>query len=192
MHLWTSGAALYGQRAYARRVAAIDALPGLLAFEIAFLGLPLVYHALYGVVLTFAARPGTLIEPYKYKWLSTLQRITGIISLFFIGFHLWEFRLQKAWFGMPSSFFYTRLTANLSSTWHGMPVVALGYLLGVLATVFHFANGVSAFAVTWGIVSRPLAQMRMRMLAATLGVLLSILATATVVGLATGSQFGNV
>jgi succinate dehydrogenase / fumarate reductase cytochrome b subunit len=49
---------------------------------------PLIYHAVYGLVITVEARPNNLHYPYARNWFYTIQRVTGIILFFFILFHV--------------------------------------------------------------------------------------------------------
>ena len=44
---------------------------------------------------------------------------------------------------------------TFSATRWGVPWAATGYLVGLAAAVFHFANGLSGFAISWGITGDP-------------------------------------
>jgi succinate dehydrogenase / fumarate reductase cytochrome b subunit len=52
--------------------------------EIGGIFIPLIYHAVYGLVITAEARPNNLAYPYPRNWFYTIQRVTGIILFFFI------------------------------------------------------------------------------------------------------------
>jgi succinate dehydrogenase / fumarate reductase, cytochrome b subunit len=78
------------------------------------------------------------------------------------------------------------MAAHLSWSWWGIPWVALGYLLGSAAAVYHFANGLSGFALSFGLVGSRKAQLRVRSGAMLLGVALYTISAATIVSLATG------
>ncbi|MFO0679055.1 MAG: succinate dehydrogenase cytochrome b558 subunit [Polyangiaceae bacterium] len=185
-HLWTNATALRGSLAFEAAVAKIQAMPGLWALETFGIFLPLAFHALYGVALAFTSRPNGIHYPYSRNWLYMLQRASGFVALAFILVHLWEFRVQKAFFGMPTEAFHATLTSHLSTVTHGIPVWAMLYLTGLLASVFHFANGLWGFCASWGItVSRP-AQRRAGVLCALLGAGLFYLGAATVLYFATG------
>jgi succinate dehydrogenase/fumarate reductase cytochrome b subunit len=119
----------------------------------------------------------------------TLQRVSGLLAFAFILFHLWEYWAQKVMGKLASEQFYPTLCANLSSTVKGVPVIALIYVFGIAATVFHFANGLWGFCFSWGItVSR-----RSQRLGATvfgvLGILVFLLGANTALYFATGSRF---
>src|SRR4029434_1117314 len=60
--------------------------------EIGGIFIPLIYHAVYGMVITFEARPNNLNYPYPRNWFYTIQRITGESLFFFIVFHVLNYR----------------------------------------------------------------------------------------------------
>lgn len=187
-HLWTNAAALGGQEPFARAVARIQALPLLPVLEVFGIFLPLAFHAGYGVVLARRSSPNASRYAYPKNWLYVLQRVSGFVVLAFVLLHLWELRVQTWLFGMSTEAFYTTLSAHLSWTWSGVPLIAIGYLVGVAASVFHLANGLVGFCMTWGITTSRPAQRRAGIVFGALGACLFVLGTATVLGLATGSR----
>ncbi|CRG03701.1 Succinate dehydrogenase cytochrome b558 subunit [Streptococcus pneumoniae] len=58
--------------------------------------------------------------------------------------HLWQTRLQKAFFGKAVDY-------NMMHEYLHNPVWAIIYIVCVIAVVFHFSNGLWSFLVTWGI-----------------------------------------
>ncbi|MCL2723861.1 MAG: succinate dehydrogenase [Polyangiaceae bacterium] len=186
-HLWTNAAAFGGQEPYDRAVAEIQRAPFLAVIEIFGIFLPLAFHSLYGLWLTTKSKPNAGRYAYARNWLYVLQRISGVVIFAFVLAHLWEFRVQKWLFGMASEFFYTKLTADLSWTWGGVPLIAIGYLMGIAASLFHLANGIVGFTMAWGITASRAAQRRVGILVGVFGVGLFVLSTLTVLDLATGS-----
>src|SRR5712672_737493 len=91
-HFYTNSKALYGQAAFNGAVKDIQAIPYLLLVEIGGIFIPLIYHAVYGLVITVEARPNNLHYPYPRNWFYTIQRMTGVILFFFITFHVLNFR----------------------------------------------------------------------------------------------------
>jgi succinate dehydrogenase/fumarate reductase cytochrome b subunit (b558 family) len=187
-HLWTNAAALGGEAAFDRAVAQIQALPALPLLEVLGILLPLAFHGGLGVVYALRGRPNAVRYAYARNWLYVLQRVSGVIALAFVAYHLWELRVQKAFFGMRDEQFYTVLQANLSATHLGVPWVALFYLVGLGSTVFHFANGLYTFSLTWGLVASRRGQRRVGWVAGGVGVALFALGLETVLFLATGSR----
>ena len=187
-HIWTNAKALGGEQEFGRAVAEIQSLPFLPFIEVFGIFLPLAFHALYGVRVAFAGKANVGRYPYARNWMYVLQRASGLFALVFIGWHLYEYRIHKWLFGMQGDDFYGVLSAHLSSTVASVPLLAIFYLLGVLASVFHFANGLWGFSASWGIAVSKAAQRRAAWACGALGVVLFVLGADTVVFFATGSR----
>ncbi len=152
-HFYTNSKALTGADGFNEAVGDLQSIPYILFIEIFGIFIPLLYHALYGLVITWEARPNNLQYPYPRNWFYTIQRVTGIILFFFILFHVLNFR-----FGLVPGL-NTRSVAHypgeayqiVSREFHMWPIL-LVYIVGITATIWHFANGLWLFAVDWGIV----------------------------------------
>jgi succinate dehydrogenase / fumarate reductase cytochrome b subunit len=119
--------------------------PVLLAVEVLFLWAPLLFHSIYGFVRVGQAElDNPLRNDFLGAYLYTLQRISGVIAFFFIAFHVWSTRLQYYFFDTEITYAFMR--AQLLD-----PLVFAAYVIGVMASVFHFTNGLWTFCVTWGI-----------------------------------------
>lgn len=186
-HLWTNAKALGGQEAFDAAVLEINRLPYLFLME-AMILLPLAFHALYGVKLAFEGRGNLGSYAYARNWMFTLQRFSGLVALLFLGYHLWELRIQKALGALAPSAFYPTLCARLSSTVSGVPVVGLVYVLGVAACVFHLANGLWGFCVSWGFLLTRAAQRRAAFVFGLVGLLVFLLGINTTLYFATGAR----
>jgi succinate dehydrogenase/fumarate reductase cytochrome b subunit (b558 family) len=187
-HLWTNAKALQGEEAFTRAVADIQALPYLPVIEIVGIFVPLAFHAFYGIVLAFQSRPNVAYT-YARNWLYVAQRVSGLVAFVFIGYHLYEYRIHKWLFGMQSDAFYGVLSAHLSSTQVSVPWLALAYLVGVVATSFHFANGIWGVLFSWGVTVTRTSQRRSAYACAALGIALFLLGANTVLYFATGTRF---
>ncbi len=138
---------LGGPKSFESIVALIGSfpIPLLLAIEILFLWGPILFHSAYGFV---RVRQAELDNPLHHDWLGaylyTLQRLSGVIAFFFIAFHVWSTRLQ--YYLYDAEITYAFMHDQLTN-----PLVLTVYLIGVLASVFHFTNGLWTFCVTWGI-----------------------------------------
>lgn len=188
MHLWTNASALGGPEAFDHAVGRIQALPMLWALEAFGIFLPLAFHAGYGVVLATRGRANVGAYPFGGNWLYLLQRVSGALVLVFVVAHLWEFRAQKAFYGMGAASFHTTLEAHLSWTWGGVPFIAIGYVLGLASTLFHFGNGLATAAISWGVVTSRRAYARLGKACLVFSVALFFLSVATVIQLATGTR----
>lgn len=187
LHLWVASAAVGSRDVYDRQLGFLHggALLGLL--EVLLVLVPLAYHGAYGVVR--ALRPRDPEHAYANDVMAMLERASGVVVLVFVVAHFWELRLQTFTSGLPVAAYSTKLTADLSSTWAGIPWIALGYLVGIAATVFHLVNGLSSFCVTWGVAPGPAAQGRVRLVFRAAGLVLFAVSAGVVVQLATGIRY---
>ncbi|CAM3820516.1 succinate dehydrogenase cytochrome b558 subunit [Alkalicoccus chagannorensis] len=150
VHLTVNWFAVRGREEYNAAAAFMEALPFRYAMEIGLIFLPIIFHAVYGLYIAFQARNNTSQFGYFRNWMFRFQRISGVIVLIFITWHVWETRLAAA-FGAEVNFSMMEdIVAN--------PAALIAYIIGITATTFHFANGLWSFAVTWGITVTPRSQ----------------------------------
>lgn len=151
-HFYTNSKALNGAGEFNGAVKDLQSIPYILLVETFGIFIPLIYHAVYGLVITAEARPNNLAYPYPRNWFYTIQRVTGIILFFFITFHVLNFR-----FGMIPGLNTMSVADHpgqsfeiVSREFHMIPIF-LVYMVGIISTVWHFANGIWLFMVDWGI-----------------------------------------
>lgn len=158
--------------------------------EIALVLVPLAYHAVYGVLRSLQPRDADAASHgYDNDLMLTLQRASGLAVLVFVVLHVWEFRGQTWTGGLAVGSYSTKLVADLSSTTWGIPWIALGYLAGIAATLFHLASGMTSFCRTWGFATAPGALRRARLVFRATGILFFLISAVLVVQLATGARF---
>jgi succinate dehydrogenase / fumarate reductase cytochrome b subunit len=151
-HFYTNSKAINGAEHFNTAVAELQAIPYILLIEIGGIFIPLIYHAVYGLVITMEARPNNLAYPYPRNWFYLVQRITGIVLFFFIAFHVLNFR-----FGMIpglntiSVAHRPDLAFDIVSREFRIVPIFIIYMIGITATVWHLANGLWLFMVDWGI-----------------------------------------
>lgn len=151
-HFYTNSKALNGAGDFNDAVKDLQAIPYILFIEIGGIFIPLIYHAVYGLVITMEARPNNLAYPYPRNWFYLIQRITGMILFFFIAFHVLNFR-----FGLIpglntiSVAHRPDLAFDIVSREFRMVPIFFVYVVGITATVWHLANGIWLFMVDWGI-----------------------------------------
>ena len=191
-HLWENSTALQGQGRFDESVAGINKMPYLPVLEWALILLPLLFHAGYGVKLTLASKPNVGPYPYTRNWMYTLQRVTGLLAFAYICFHLYEYWGQKIAGKLAPEQFYSALCQNMSHSIGPVPVVALVYILGIAACVFHFANGLWGFCFSWGITVTRRSQRTAATVFGIFGLALFALGANTVIYFSTGaSLFGS-
>jgi len=151
-HFYTNSKALSGPADFNNAVRDLQSIPYILFVEIGGIFIPLLYHAIYGLVITVEARPNNLAYPYARNWFYLIQRITGVILFFFITFHVLNFR-----FGLipglntQSVAHHVDESFNIVAREFRMIPIFIIYVIGITATVWHLANGLWLFLVDWGI-----------------------------------------
>jgi succinate dehydrogenase / fumarate reductase cytochrome b subunit len=153
VHLWTNSAALNGPRIYNEHVQDIHNFPYLIFIEIFGIFVPLVFHSVYGILISAEAKPNVLSYGYGRNWFYIFQRATGIFLFFFLLFHILNFR-----FGLVPGLNLVPVAGNADKAFSivagefQIPWVVVIYILGLVATGWHLAYGLFLFAVDWGIV----------------------------------------
>ncbi len=150
-HFFSNAMALLGADAYNRQIASLQSIPFLPLIEILFIGLPLIYHAVYGIYLSKISNNNAGTYKYRRNRMFWLQRATGLITLVFVGYHLWAFRLSSLFFGNEVTF--SAVSGHLQQ-----PLIFIFYIAGILSVSYHFSNGVSTGLITWGITQGPKSQ----------------------------------
>ena len=151
MHLMLNYNATKGPEAFNKAAGFMENLPFLLFLEFAFIYIPIVFHAIYGVYIAFTAKPNVGRFGKFRNWMFVLQRFTGIFLIIFITWHVWETRLAKAFFGTEVNF---DMMANIVDN----PLMLIFYIIGIVSATFHLANGLWSFCVSWGITVSPRSQ----------------------------------
>lgn len=150
-HLIVNHFAVYGEEEFNKAANFMGNLPFVLVLETFVIYLPILFHAVLGVYIVFVARNNVKRYGYLRNWLFMLQRVTGIITLIFIVWHVWQTRVQVALGNVEVN--YSLMEDILSN-----PVMVAFYIVGILSTTFHLANGLWGFSVSWGILQSPRSQ----------------------------------
>ncbi|HGH7172902.1 TPA: succinate dehydrogenase cytochrome B558 [Bacillus wiedmannii] len=149
-HLIVNNFATRGAEAFNKAAGFMELLPFRYALEIFIIFLPILYHAIYGLYIAFTAKNNAVSYGYFRNWMFVFQRISGIVTLIFISWHVWETRIQAL---LGKEVNYDMMADILNN-----PAMFAFYLVGVVSTVFHFANGLWTFCISWGITVSPRSQ----------------------------------
>jgi len=153
VHMYTNSTAMSGARIFNEHVQDIHNIPYLIFVEIIGIFIPLLYHSIYGIIISGEARPNVGNYGFARNWFYLVQRITGIFLFFFLLFHILNFR-----FGMIPGLNTTPVAGHADQAFSIVKHEFQGdfiffiYVLGILATAWHLAYGLWLFAVDWGIV----------------------------------------
>ena len=143
-HMYSNAFILRGAEAYNQQIAFLRSFPMVTFLEITFIALPILYHAGYGFYVWGTGKANLAWYPYPKNFLYTMQRWTGLVAFLYIAYHVYHTRIVNALYGTEVS--YERMQELLSA-----PAVFWFYVVGMAAVMFHFANGIWGFLVSWGI-----------------------------------------
>ncbi|WML30518.1 succinate dehydrogenase cytochrome b558 subunit [Neobacillus sp. OS1-32] len=172
VHLTVNHQATGGAESFNRAANFMESLPFLHVLEILLIFLPLLYHAIYGLYIAFTGTVNTGKFGYFRNWMYLLQRITGVITLIFVAWHVWETRIAMM-FGTPLNY---QMMEDIFSS----PFMIGFYLVGIISAIFHFSNGLWSFMVSWGITLSPRSQVISTYVTMIIFVVLSIVGIQTV------------
>jgi succinate dehydrogenase / fumarate reductase, cytochrome b subunit len=143
---------------FQQQVSKIHGLPMLLGIELAAIFAPLLVHTLYGVYVMINGKPNTTHYGYVKNWFYVMQRVTALILVAFILFHVGG---MFGWFGESLKFDHERAYETTVRHIHLSPLISLViYPLGILAGTFHLANGFWSAGIAWGLTVSKQAQQR--------------------------------
>jgi len=171
-HLFENAFVLRGGAMWWKETEFTRTLPFQIAVEASVLWIPILYHAIYGLVITATAQPNDY--PYVRNYQYTLQRITGILAFLFIGFHVLSTRGVYYATGVEAD--YLRMHNFMMN-----PLILTAYLVGTLACVYHLTNGIFTFTITWGIAVGPRAQTLVNRACVALFIILAIVSVSILV-----------
>lgn len=153
VHMFTNSKAMNGEASFVKAVEEIHGIPFLPLVEVFGIFVPLMFHSVYGILISAEAKPNAVSYSFGRNWFYIFQRATGIFLFFFILFHLLHFR-----FGLVPGLSLMAVAGNADKAFSivagdfQISWVLIVYVLGVIATAWHLAYGLFLFAVDWGIV----------------------------------------
>lgn len=183
LHLVVQATALGGTGSWERVAGTLARSTAVSMATVLLVLFPLAFHFALGIALARRPLAAEDIEHYGSARRARAQRWGGLALLVFVVVHAWALAGPRAFLGLPAPASHTLLEAHLSSTWAGLPFVALGTILGVALACFYVVNCAHAASRIFAPESGP----RLRTLATVLGAALFVVGTASVIGIATGT-----
>ena len=194
-----------GRERFDRVVVDLQTNPIIIFLEIGVIALPLLYHAFYGIFVAKQARPNVGSYGYLRNWTYLFQRVTGVLLLFYIGYHVWNTRLfplihhdTVAGACTSENLRACLQTANgqglvssdymhyyLTGSHFGIQVLWI-YVIGIACAVYHFANGLWNAAIHWGLTISPRSQRISGFVCGLVGVTLLAVGLATLIAFRDG------
>jgi succinate dehydrogenase / fumarate reductase cytochrome b subunit len=125
------------------------------------------FHGIIGTLIVARGTRNLAYYPYRENFRYTLQRWTGVVAFAFIFWHVFQTRgwINTDWWLQhvtkplggarfnPKEALSSGAGAVQLAPWVG-PV----YAVGILASVYHFANGLWTMGITWGVWTGPRSQ----------------------------------
>ena len=193
VHLVTNSTLLDSPGTFQNAVYAIHSLGSFLPIvEWTFIFLPILFHAIVGVIIIRGGLPNSSSYPFARNVRYTLQRASGMIAFLFIVWHVFQLH---GWFHFESwlevakplggaQFHPYAAASSVGSALQGVLVQVL-YAVGILSCVFHLANGIWTMGITWGVWTSRAAQKRADVACGIFGVLLAAVGLGALGGAAT-------
>ena len=164
-HMFSNSFIVKGPAAYNEIIEGLSGLPYVIWIEILFIYIPILYHAFYGFYVMITGKNNLAWYPYRENILYSLQRWTGIIAFAYIGYHFYHTRGVNLLYGTEVSYERMKfLMSDMRVFWF--------YIVGLAAVMFHFANGLWGFFISWGITVGPRARTASGAVSILLGIVL--------------------
>jgi succinate dehydrogenase / fumarate reductase cytochrome b subunit len=182
-HLWENSQSRFGAEHYNEYVVEkIRNINYVLLLEIFVIALPILFHGVYGVVIWWKGRRN--VETYRYfrNWMWWLQRISGLAVLAFLILHVGGTRILAIWDERIAEDMFGHMESLFSNPWY-----LTAYVLGLVLSVFHLANGLWSMSIVWGLTTTVRAQKTMQGISAAVFVVLTALGIHGVLGFFTAS-----
>lgn len=169
-HIISNFETVNGPLAYAQQVKFLNSLPLVRVLEWVFIFIPLAFHAGYGVFIWLRGRSNVNVYPWAGNRMYVSQRVTGIIALLYIGYHVWSQRFHGISLPENPGAAFHKVQVELSNPW----ILAV-YVIAMIATTWHFAYGTWLFAAKWGITPGDKARKKFGYVCAVGGIVLCLM-----------------
>jgi succinate dehydrogenase / fumarate reductase cytochrome b subunit len=157
MHMFLNSRAAQSPQQYQWVPDTLDQVPYLWAIEIFGILVPILFHAVLGVLIALQSDYGgpTKVRSFGANMAYIFQRVTGIFLFGAITWHVWTTWWVHKRQAMEGSEFeiYKHMNGILQN-----PVELGFYVLFVLIAAWHFGNGVFNFCYKWGVTTSAASQ----------------------------------
>lgn len=191
MHLLANASTLGGPAMFQKNVDLIHSLgPALPLVEWTFIFLPLIFHAVVGVVIIRSGESNLSSYHLMGNVRYFLQRATAWIALAFIAYHVFhmhgwfhnETYLTKLAEPLGGHQFDPHRAASTAASALASPLLKVLYFVGIVACVYHLANGLWTMGITWGVWTSAAAQRRANWICLAFGLALTAVGLGALAG----------
>jgi len=174
-HFWENATALQSNTKWDEMAVHARDIQLLFFVEFGLILLPLLYHAVHGLVIASYARANVAAYGYARNRLFMGQRITGIILVLYIVYHVMVLRFGAFASGAAS---YDIMAQHLSN-----PLIFAFYTAGILSASFHLGKGLWSFLITWGLTVGKRSQRISQWVTTAISVAMSVLGMAIIIAI---------
>jgi succinate dehydrogenase / fumarate reductase cytochrome b subunit len=167
-HFFTNSRALQGAAAFNQAAKDLASIPYVTLVEALGIWVPIAFHMVLGVIIATTGQANVGRHGYARNWQYLLQRVSGIVLVFYILFHMWMTRFNPVYLHSNAFNFVHDQVAN--------PAVFAFYVIGVLSACWHFGNGLFGFAIHWGLATGRRAQDMASKLSLAVSIVLAVVA----------------
>ncbi len=193
-HLATNATIIDSPEFFQTRVDIIHGLgpTSLLMLEWPLIFLPILFHGVVGLLIVCRGKRNLANYTYAGNLRYTLQRWTGVIAFFYIFWHVFHMHgwIKADWWARSvagplggASFDHHHAADTAAAAIQASAVVAFLYAAGILACVYHLANGIWTSGITWGLWTSPKAQRWANLPCVGVGVVLAAIGLGALAGM---------
>ena len=169
-HMWANSQARLGPAHFNEKVVGqIQSMNYLWFMEIFVIGLPLLFHALYGLIIWWNGSSNLRQNNYFRNWMWWLQRVSGIGILIFLVLHVGGTRIWALLH--PEEVTKLGGIYGLMQRILSHPGYQAAYVVGLALAIFHLMNGLWSMCITWGLTTTPRSQQLSQAVFAVVGLL---------------------
>jgi succinate dehydrogenase / fumarate reductase cytochrome b subunit len=194
IHLATNVSILDGPETYQARVTQIHSLGPMTLWTVEwlFIFLPILFHGLIGSLIVLRGKRNVHLYPYRENFRYTLERATGVITFAFILWHVFQTRgwFQSEWWVAHvthplggGEFDAAQAAVTSAAAIQHSTAVLVFYVIGLLCSTYHLANGTWTAGITWGVWTTPHAQRWANYPCAALGLGLLVMGLSALAGM---------
>ncbi len=177
-HLWENSQSRFGAEHYNTYIVEkIREINYVVLIEIFIIGLPILLHGIYGVVIWLRGNSNITTYGYFRNWMWWLQRISGIVVLLFLIVHVGGTRILAIWDDEVAGDMFGHMESLFSN-----PLYLVIYFAGLILAIYHFCNGLWSMSIVWGLTTTARSQKIMQGISAGVFVLLTALGIHGVIG----------
>ena len=144
LYLIPLSSAFGGAKAFNGFMLLFDNVPMIGLFEVLFVIVPLIIHAILALIAVYSSSINVVGYNHYRNWMYALKRITGILLVPFVAYHIFATTLKFAFTGRHINYSY--MQTLLSPAW-----MKVFYGVGIACAIFYLGASVETALFEWGV-----------------------------------------